>query len=137
MHFSLNRTLLMFRPNGPLSMGRWKELYCLYVWFRGETLIHRRHVICLKGLSCSSVETTLVTVTCTDHRAGKDCNVTTKCMCIARDLTNLTGFSSYFDHNIPCSGHLVMDTPPLPVLYVLRLTNYVMILDVYKKTLQS
>ena len=41
MHFSLNRALLMFRPNGPLGMGRWKELYCLYEWFRGETPIHR------------------------------------------------------------------------------------------------
>ena len=94
-------------------------------------------VICLKGLPCFSDETTLVTVTRTEHLAGKDCIVATKCHEYCKGLANLTSFSKYFDHNIPCSGHLVMDTPVLAALCVFTLTNYVTILDVYKKTLQS
>ena len=43
----------------------------------------------------------------------------------------------YFDHNVPRSCHLVMDTPALTPLCVLTLTNYATIRDVSKKTFQT
>ena len=74
---------------------------------------------------------------CLNNVGHRDMYMTLSRQCFALlqpntwDLTNITSFSTYFDHNIPCSGHLVMDTPALAALCILTLTNYVTILDVY------
>ena len=65
LHLYAFHTLLMFRPNGPLGMADGKS--CI-VCIRGSgerCLLLVVIVICMKGLSCSSVETMLVAVTCT------------------------------------------------------------------------
>ena len=59
-------TQLLFQLNGSVGMGRWKEIGC--VLGSGERRLFIVVVVtCMKGLPCSFVETTSVTLTDTGH----------------------------------------------------------------------
>ena len=78
MHYNLKgcHKIFFFLPQwGIVYAHIERDVRCAFVpWIKGETSIHCRHHrlphhlhVCLKGVPCSFVETTTVTLTCTDH----------------------------------------------------------------------